>query len=305
MDEKKRRSMRAVLLFVMLAASSVAFAETESVSTSVLHQESSSYGRFHWLTRNCNIEENEEIETTPGSPPLTVDDPATPGCNNWEINVVVDGDFSHGDRIFELPLLDINYGIGDNIQLKYEVPNMVSQSQASSTSDVGNSKIGVKYQFFGNDETKLQLAVYPQIEFSNPSKKSNVDSAGGQGTIVTLPLLMAKRIGRMARGNVMISANLGYNISSIPDIANFVSAAFGMGAPLVKKISLLAELVIQQATARIGEDPRSQLVKVGVGLMTPVAKHFMVFGSVGKSLVSSDELDHTYFTSGFRYLPGD
>lgn len=297
--------MRVCFLVLTLLVSNVALAETESVATSRLSNESVSEGQFHWLTHKCNSEEGDEIETTPQSPPLNVDDPATPGCNNWEINVVVDGDFAHSDNTWELPLLDINYGIGDNLQLKYEIPNVVSSTQDSNTSTIGNSKAGVKYQFYRNDESKLQFAVYPQVEFSNPGKTSSSDSAETHGTIVTLPLLMSKRIGRTSRGNVMLSANLGYNISSRVDTANFVSASIGVGAPLIKKISILAEAATEQAMNPIADDPRSQIVKIDVGLMSPIGKHFMIFGSMGKSLVASDEQDHTYFASGFRFLPGD
>ena len=57
-----------------------------------------------------------------GGPPLRTDDPGTPGNRNWEINVASTQFWSKSAREFESPLLDINYGLGDRIQLKYEVP---------------------------------------------------------------------------------------------------------------------------------------------------------------------------------------
>ena len=56
-----------------------------------------------------------------GGPPLLTDDPGTPGNRNWEINIATTHFRSPGEREIEAPLLDINYGLGDRIQLKYEV----------------------------------------------------------------------------------------------------------------------------------------------------------------------------------------
>jgi hypothetical protein len=64
----------------------------------------------------------EPVEMVVGSPPMVSDDTGTPGNGNWEINVVLDGDISKDSNAFELPLMDVNYGVGDRFQLKYEVP---------------------------------------------------------------------------------------------------------------------------------------------------------------------------------------
>jgi hypothetical protein len=124
---------RSIFLLLSFAASS-AMAEGESVAkNSTIKEIKTSTDGFHWLTKNCNVEEGDEIETTPGSPPLTIDDPATPGCNNWEINLVLDGDISKDEKNFDLPVLDLNYGIGDNLQVKFEIPNVVLNSQNPRT----------------------------------------------------------------------------------------------------------------------------------------------------------------------------
>lgn len=53
-----------------------------------------------------------------GSPPLITDDPDTPGNGHWEINLGITTQRRPGARASELPLLDMNYGIGDRLQLK-------------------------------------------------------------------------------------------------------------------------------------------------------------------------------------------
>ena len=56
-----------------------------------------------------------------GGPPLITDDPGTPGPGKWEIQFSFAHERSQNERVYEAPLLDINYGVGERIQLKYEV----------------------------------------------------------------------------------------------------------------------------------------------------------------------------------------
>jgi hypothetical protein len=75
-----------------------------------------------------------------GGPPLRTDEPGTPGNRNWEINVASTQFWSKAEREFESPLLDINYGLGDRIQLKYEVPYLFdSDHGAPFKGGFGNS----------------------------------------------------------------------------------------------------------------------------------------------------------------------
>ncbi len=55
-------------------------------------------------------------------PPLITDDPKVVGDKNWEINLAFVPVLGHTDKSLEAPLADINYGVGDRIQLKLEFP---------------------------------------------------------------------------------------------------------------------------------------------------------------------------------------
>jgi len=105
-----------------------------------------------------------------GGPPLLTDDPGTPGNRNWEINIATTHFRSPGEREIEAPLLDINYGLGDRIQLKYEVPYLFDSDEgAPYRTAVGNSLIGVKWRFFQeSDEKGWNISTYPQLELNNP-----------------------------------------------------------------------------------------------------------------------------------------
>jgi hypothetical protein len=95
-----------------------------------------------------------------GGPPFRTDDPDTPGNRNWEINIGLVGARNPGAGSYQLPDLDINYGLGDRIQLKYEIPFALQETrpQPGTATDpatpglvvggVGASYPGIKWRFY-------------------------------------------------------------------------------------------------------------------------------------------------------------
>ena len=55
-----------------------------------------------------------------GGPPYYTTDPGTPGNMNWEINFGYMPFLYNGQYITHTPDVDINFGVGDRIQLTYE-----------------------------------------------------------------------------------------------------------------------------------------------------------------------------------------
>ncbi len=259
----------------------------------------------HFLlpTAKCEVEENERTETSPQSPPLNVDDPGTPGCNKWEINVTADGDVTGPEKDWELPLLDVNYGIGDNVQLKYEVPIVNRQVGGGSTSTVGESKAGIKYMFYDNDQSKVSVAIYPQMSFALGSRVVQ-KGLTSPGSVIVLPVLLAMKIGSTPLGAINLTANLGYHLSSKADTASFISAAVGVGMPIHRRIALMGELETEQAIALDAIGVRGQILKANIGFLGAVSQTFSLFASLGHSLYSSDLMGHTYLLVGVRILAG-
>jgi hypothetical protein len=257
---------------------------------------------FHLVDMKCTAEDSDELETTPQSPPLDVDDPGTPGCNRWEINVLVDGDITKHEKDWQLPLLDMNFGIGNNLQLKYEVPYINSDTDGTSQTAVGSSKFGVKEKFYEDEASELEIAFYPQVEFATPNSKAVKKGLESSGSITTLPLLVSKKIGEMENGNVMLSANISYNISAQDDTKNFATAAVGIGMPFYRRIAFMGELSTEQSMRKDKEDTREQLLKVNAGFLGAVNQQFLLYASVGESLYASDKEDHTYLVAGIRLL---
>ena len=100
------------------------------------------------------------IARAQGGPPFRTDDPDTPGSRHWEINFGFIGDRDPGAGAYQVPDFDINYGLGDRIQLKYELPIAIEQTPAESfrasvpasqsvvIGGLGESLLGVKWRFY-------------------------------------------------------------------------------------------------------------------------------------------------------------
>src|SRR2546426_9725438 len=91
-----------------------------------------------------------------GGPPLLTDDPDPPGPGHWEVNLAVLLETSRLERRIETPRLDVNYGVGRRVQLKFEVPWVrVREGEDSVQIGAGNAVAGVKWRFLGQEGTRI------------------------------------------------------------------------------------------------------------------------------------------------------
>jgi hypothetical protein len=259
-------------------------------------------GKFSLLGTECKAEDEAGPETTPGSPPLDVDDPATPGCNAWEVNIVTSGELGKAQS-FETPLLDINYGIGDNVQLKVEAPYEFTRLDGASHGGVGAAEVGIKHRFFHDESRDMDIAVYPQVEFAVPGTAAADDDAP---TIYKLPVLLSTKLGETGKGDVMLTANLGYYGSASADFGHHLGAALGVGFPLTSGTSLMLEATTEQALTNDMAGVRESVFKANAGILGKLTDHLMWFGAVGESYASSeaDDAAHTCVVLGVRVLAG-
>jgi hypothetical protein len=132
---------------------------------------------------------------------LRTDDPGTPGDGRWELNFAFTFERSAGRRELEAPLLDLNYGLGERLQLKYEVPWVHLDEPGSGTSDgLGNSTAGVKWRFVDARGSAPALSCYPQLEFQNPGSSSSERGLAEPGSALFLPLEVAWEFGEYGLG---------------------------------------------------------------------------------------------------------
>ena len=130
-------------------------------------------------------------------PPVITDDTGTPGDKKWEINVGFSVDKRPNENRYETPALDINYGIGEHIQLNYSVSWIVLDSKdEGSKNGLGNSEVAVKWRFLDEDRHGIAMSVYPRLIVNNPTSSADRGLAD-KGTVIRLPLQMEKKVGKI------------------------------------------------------------------------------------------------------------
>ena len=171
-----------------------------------------------------------------GGPPLLTDDPGTPGAGLFEINVAATLDRDGERRLLEAPLLDLNYGIGERGQLKYEVPwTFLDEAGTDGRNGLGNSLIGFKWRFRDAVGESPALSIYPQIEFENPGSSSSERGLADEGTALILPAQAHWDLGVFGA-----TGELGYELREEGDDGWLGGLAFAY--PLSDRADLLAEI---------------------------------------------------------------
>jgi hypothetical protein len=177
-----------------------------------------------------------------GGPPLRTDDPGTPGNKNWEINLGGALDRRIDERRFEVPILDVNYGLGERIQLKFEIPWVVREPHGAPTEvGFGNSLFGVKWRMYENKQRQFSVSTYPQLEL-NQSEEAVGNKLAERGPRVLLPLEFSKKV-----GPINVIGEVGYWITGHGPDEWITGLAVGKQA--TKRLELLGEFYAIGATA--------------------------------------------------------
>jgi hypothetical protein len=128
-------------------------------------------------------------------PPFISNDPGTPGNGNWEINIASAQSISRGSAAYQVPQIDLNYGLGRSVQLTYEIPYVLQTADGQSRqSGWSNAFPGIKWRFFDQGEGGWQLSLFPQMEANAPSSAQQKGIAV-PGSRFLLPLEVTKRLG--------------------------------------------------------------------------------------------------------------
>lgn len=109
-----------------------------------------------------------------GGPPMLTDDPGTPGDKKWEINIGWTTQQAPGQTVTGLPQLDLNYGLGDRIELTYFTNYLdVKDSGMSGKWGMDQSELAVKWRFYDGGDHGLSVSMYPQVNFLTPGSHSD------------------------------------------------------------------------------------------------------------------------------------
>ena len=123
---------------------------------------------------------------------MITDDPGTPGDGKFEINLAMAFEHRPGETSVDAPAIDINYGVGERIQLTLQGgPVLSKRSDHGGIGGLGGTEAAVKWRFVGNQETGVWMSMFPRIIF-NISHSSVRRGLAEQGTRFQIPLQFAK-----------------------------------------------------------------------------------------------------------------
>ncbi len=168
-----------------------------------------------------------------GGPPMMTDGTGTPGDGHWELNLGFKSGHVIGSTRYEAPIIDLNYGLGERIQLKVESAYITLDEEMSKKHGIGNAKAGVKWRFY-EDDTDLSFSTYPQYTFAPVHK--NIDKAlADVEESWFFPLEMSKRF-----DTITITAEVGYLAVTHED--DWIKSGLVVGYSPNKSLELLAEV---------------------------------------------------------------
>jgi hypothetical protein len=130
-----------------------------------------------------------------GGPPYYTNDPGTPGPMNWEINLGYMPFLYSNQSVAHMPDVDINFGLGERIQLTYENAWLRVRNPFSSPQyGLGQSNPGLKWRFYDAGESGLSVSVFPQLFLNNPDNSVRRGITPASEAFL-LPFEFSKKIG--------------------------------------------------------------------------------------------------------------
>jgi hypothetical protein len=216
-----------------------------------------------------------------GGPPFRTDDPETPGNKHWEINFGWIGDRNPTAGAYQVPDFDINYGLGDRIQLKYELPIAIEETRsipatsrqagqaASVIGGLGASLLGVKIRFYEHHPgdpwirhkppsaaksapqsgaeapvANFSVGTYPQLSLNNPT------NSVGRGLVAAGPDFLLPLEANARLGPLRFDAEAGYRFGNHQSPQSWIRGLL-IGHEFTERTEAYLEIYDQQDANRI------------------------------------------------------
>jgi hypothetical protein len=132
-----------------------------------------------------------------GGPPMITDDPGTPGNGKWENNFAIIFGHRPDQTDYEVPEIDLNYGVGEHIQLTLQsAPVLSKRSGHGVVGGIGGTEAAVKWRFLDEATTGFDMSMFPRLIF-NIQQSSVRRGLAEDGTRFQIPFQTAKTFGRL------------------------------------------------------------------------------------------------------------
>ena len=221
-----------------------------------------------------------------GGPPYYTNDPGTPGNLNWEINLGYMPFFYSNQSVSHTPDVDINFGVGERVQLTYENAWLRVQSPLSATKfGLGQSNPGVKWRFYDGGESGLSISTFPQLFLNNPGDAVR-RGITPPSDVFLLPFEFSRKF-----GPIHVDYEIGYQfVHKGPDgwITGLV-----LGHDFTPKLEMDMELYSQGTFHPSGNQPT-----IGLGARYKIHRPVILLLMAGRSLEPTRS-NQSYFIGYF------
>ena len=127
---------------------------------------------------------------------MITDDPGTPGPGKWENNIAIAFEHRPHETAYDLPAIDLNYGVGEHIQLTLQGgPVLLKRSGHGLIGGLGGTEAAVKWRFLDEEKSGFDASMFPRVIF-NITQSSVRRGLAEDGTRFQIPFQLAKTFGR-------------------------------------------------------------------------------------------------------------
>ncbi len=208
---------------------------------------------------------------------MITDDPGTPGNGKWEINLAIGLEHRSGETSLGLPEIDLNYGVGENIQLTLQTaPVLLMRDDHGPIGGLGGTEAAVKWRFLDEEKSGVDVSMFPRVIF-NIQQSSARRGLADDGTRFQIPFQIAKTFGRFHAdaefGPVGISVGR----------SEWLYGVVG-GYDVGKRTELMAEF---HGTSRMNFT--RDVLTLNFGIRQRLNNHCIFIGSLGQEVHEPDD----------------
>jgi hypothetical protein len=208
---------------------------------------------------------------------MITDDPGTPGNGHWENNFAVAFEHRPNETSWDLPVIDLNYGVGEHIQLTLQGgPVLLKRSGHGLIGGLGGTEAAVKWRFLDEEKSGFDVSMFPRVIF-NITQSSVLRGLAEDGTRFQIPFQVAKTFGRFHA-----DAEFG-PLASTLGRSEWIYGIVG-GVELAKTTMLMAEL---HGTSRMNFT--RDVLTVNVGLRHQLTEARILILSIGHELRAPEQ----------------
>jgi hypothetical protein len=212
-----------------------------------------------------------------GGPPMITDDPGTPGNHKWENNFAITLEHRPDETGYEVPEIDLNYGVGEHIQLTLQTaPVLLKRSGRGLIGGLGGTEAAVKWRFLDQATSGVDMSMFPRVIF-NIEQSSVRRGLAEDGTRFQIPFEIAKSLGRWH-----VDAEFGPRAITVG--RSEWLAGIVCGFDVTKPTMLMAELH-DESRMNFSDD----VLILNFGLRHEFTENYMLIVSMGHGRQSPDQ----------------